>query len=66
MSALVVTIARFGLLILLWLFILFVLVTVRNDVYGGRLVSRKNYQQGKRQKPRRILQFAEIIRRRRK
>lgn len=41
MSALVVTLARFGLLILLWLFIFFALVTVRNDVYGGRLISRK-------------------------
>ena len=41
MSALVVTIARFALLFLLWLFIFFVLVTVRNDVYGGKLLSRK-------------------------
>ncbi|MDR6939540.1 FHA domain-containing protein FhaB/FipA [Arcanobacterium hippocoleae] len=41
MSALVVTIARFGLLILLWLFVIFALATVRNDVYGGSLPARK-------------------------
>ena len=41
MSALVVTIARFGLLLLLWLFIFFVLATVRNDIYGGTIKSAK-------------------------
>lgn len=40
MSALVITILRFGFLALLWIFVLFVVVTIRNDVFGTRINDR--------------------------
>lgn len=40
MSALVVTLLRFGFLALLWLLVFFVLVTIRNDVFGTRVRDR--------------------------
>ncbi|MDP9831397.1 MULTISPECIES: FHA domain-containing protein FhaB/FipA [Trueperella] len=40
MSALVVTLFRYGFLILLWLFVFAVVLTVKKDVYGTRVTSR--------------------------
>lgn len=40
MSALVVTILRFGFLALLWILVLAILLTIRNDVYGTRVRDR--------------------------
>ncbi|MFY9262653.1 MAG: FHA domain-containing protein [Actinomycetaceae bacterium] len=40
MSALVVTLLRFGFLALIWIFVGFVLVTIRNDVFGTRIRER--------------------------
>ncbi|AHU89867.1 FHA domain-containing protein [Trueperella pyogenes] len=40
MSALVITLFRLGFLVLLWLFIFFILLTIKNDVYGTRVTQR--------------------------
>ena len=40
MSALVLTLIRFGFLVLLWLFVLAVLLTVRSDIFGLRISRR--------------------------
>ncbi|MDO5025242.1 MAG: FHA domain-containing protein [Trueperella sp.] len=42
MSTLVITLLRFGLLALLWIFVMVVVVTVRNDVFGQRVQRRKS------------------------
>lgn len=42
MSALVITLLRFGFLALIWLFIFFVLLTIRNDVFGVRVKNRRS------------------------
>lgn len=40
MSALVVTLLRFGFLALLWIFVLLVIATLRRDIYGVRVTKR--------------------------
>lgn len=40
MNALVITLLRLGFLVLLWLFILFTVITVKNDVYGTKIGQR--------------------------
>lgn len=42
MSALVITLLRFGFLALIWLFIFFILLTIRNDVFGVRVKNRRS------------------------
>ncbi|MBM7824418.1 pSer/pThr/pTyr-binding forkhead associated (FHA) protein [Arcanobacterium pluranimalium] len=41
MSTLFITLLRFGFLLLLWLFILFMLITIRNDVFGNTVTDRR-------------------------
>ncbi|WP_124054504.1 FHA domain-containing protein FhaB/FipA [Arcanobacterium ihumii] len=41
MSTLFITLLRFGFLLLLWLFILFLLITIRNDVFGTTVTDRR-------------------------
>ncbi|MCI7552009.1 MAG: FHA domain-containing protein [Actinomycetaceae bacterium] len=40
MNALIITVLRFAFLLALWLFVFFVVVTVKNDVYGPTVTSR--------------------------
>lgn len=40
MSALVVTLLRFGFLVLVWLLVIFMLVTIRNDIFGTKIQDR--------------------------
>ncbi|MDP9806325.1 pSer/pThr/pTyr-binding forkhead associated (FHA) protein [Trueperella bonasi] len=40
MSAIVITLLRFGFLALLWIFVFFVLLTIKNDVFGTRITGR--------------------------
>lgn len=40
MSALVVTLLRFGFLAIIWLLIIFMLVTIRNDIFGTTIRER--------------------------
>lgn len=47
MSALLVTVLRFGFLILLWLFVLLVVVTIRRDVFGTRVADRSGSRPAK-------------------
>lgn len=42
MSTLVITLLRFGLLALLWIFVLVVVVTIRHDVFGQHVQRRKS------------------------
>ncbi len=53
MSALVITILRFGFLALLWIFVLFVVVTIRNDVFGTRINDRAGRARPVKQESRR-------------
>ena len=40
MSAVVIALLRFGFLALLWIFVFFVLLTIKNDVFGTRVSTR--------------------------
>ncbi|USR79484.1 FHA domain-containing protein FhaB/FipA [Arcanobacterium pinnipediorum] len=48
MSPLVVTLLRFGFLALIWLLVIFMLVTIRNDIFGIKVRDRNRGQTPKR------------------
>ena len=51
MSAFVIALLRFGFLALLWIFVFFVLLTIKNDVFGTRVSSRGRRPATTRQRP---------------